>query len=71
MTIPSSVKVFSPTEYIKDSNKISYGEDLQKAYAIFANDPTKTLTFFPLRHDGNIFYLTLDGTVQSNGIRLP
>jgi len=68
MTIPSIVQEFSASEYIKDSNKITYGEDLEKAYAIFTKNPTKTLTFFPLRHDGSIFHLIIEGTVQSNGI---
>jgi hypothetical protein len=64
----AQVKEFYPSEYLDDSNKISYTEDLDRAYAVFAKDPTKTLTFFPLRHDGNIFNLILAGSVQSNGI---
>jgi hypothetical protein len=64
----AAIKEFYPSEYLEDSNKISYSEDLSKAYAIFTNDSTKTLTFFPLRHDSNMFHLVLDGTVQSNGI---
>lgn len=62
------VKEFYPSEYLTDSKKISYSEDLRKAQILFNNDRSKTLTFFPLRHDGNMFHIVLDGTVQSNGI---
>lgn len=69
MPIPNPVKELTPTEFIKDSKKISYREDLEKAYAVFSNDPTKTLTFFPLRHDGNHFHLILDGNPNTEKSR--
>jgi hypothetical protein len=64
----AKIQEFYPSEYLDDSNKISFKEDLDRAVAVFETDKTKKLTFFPLGHDGHMFHMLLDGTVQSNGI---
>jgi hypothetical protein len=63
-----TIKEFQPSEFIEDSKKISYSEDLEKAFVQYQVDPSKRLTFFPVRYDANMFYIILNGTVQSNGI---
>src|SRR5580765_3604193 len=64
----SPVKEFYPSEYLEDSNKIAYSEDLTKGQMNYESDPSRKLVFFPLRHDKNAFNLILEGVVQSNGI---